>query len=95
MIFNPAAVMPTKKKSNKKSLAYTARRRALSMDELRRVWNAAEEIGYRYGRVIQLLILTGQRRSEVANLNTDSCMTCWKWIWATGILDMTCRKPRH
>lgn len=71
VIFNPAAVMPTKKKSNKKSLAYTARQRALSMEELRRVWDAAEEIGYRYGRVIQLLILTGQRRSEVANLNTD------------------------
>lgn len=71
VIFNPAVVMPTKKKSAKKSLAYTARERALSLDELRRVWDAAEELGYRYGRVIQLLILTGQRRSEVANLNTD------------------------
>lgn len=71
VIFNPALVMPTKKKSNRKSLAYTARERALSLDELRRVWDAAEEIGYRYGRVIQLLILTGQRRSEIANLNTD------------------------
>lgn len=71
VIFNPAVVMPTKKKSAKKSLAYTARQRALSMEELRRVWDAAEEIGYRYGRVIQLLILTGQRRSEIANLNTD------------------------
>ena len=70
VIFNPAVVMPTKK-SAKKSLAYTARQRALSMEELRRVWDAAEEIGYRYGRVIQLLILTGQRRSEIANLNTD------------------------
>lgn len=71
VIFNPAVVMPTKKKSNKKSLAYTARERALSLDELRRVWDAADELGYRYGRVIQLLILTGQRRSEVANVNTD------------------------
>jgi len=69
VVFNPAAVMPSMKK--KKSLAYTARQRALSLEELQRVWDAAEEIGYRYGRVIQLLILTGQRRSEVANLNTD------------------------
>ncbi|WP_321326978.1 integrase arm-type DNA-binding domain-containing protein [uncultured Parasphingorhabdus sp.] len=69
VIFNPAAVMPSKKK--KKSLAYTSRKRALSLEELRRVWDAAEEIGYRYGRVIQLLILTGQRRSEIAKLNTD------------------------
>lgn len=71
VVFNPALVMPAKKKSAKKSLAYTARRRALSMEELRRVWDAADEIGYRYGRVIQLLILTGQRLSEIAELNTD------------------------
>lgn len=89
VIFNPALVMPTKKKSAKKSLAYTARRRALSMDELRRVWDAAEEIGYRYGRVIQLLILTGQRRSEVANLNSDwldmgeQCVTVPAWHYKT------------
>ena len=89
VIFNPALVMPTKKKSAKKSLAYTARRRALSMDELRRVWDAADEIGYRYGRVIQLLILTGQRRSEVANLNTDwldmkeRCVTVPAWHYKT------------
>lgn len=89
--FNPALVMTTKKKGTKKSLAYTARRRALSLDELRRVWDAADEIGYRYGRVIQLLILTGQRRSEIANLNTDwldmkkKCVTVPPWHYKTNI----------
>jgi len=69
ILVNPVVSIKTKK--TQKAFAYTARRRALSMDELRRVWRAADEIGYRYGRVIQLLILTGQRLSEIANLNTD------------------------
>jgi integrase len=42
------------------------RKRVLSDDELREVWLAAEETEYPYGPLIQMLILTGQRRSEVA-----------------------------
>jgi integrase len=45
-----------------------ARDRALSDDELRRLWLAAEAIGGPAGACIKLLILTGQRRSEIANL---------------------------
>jgi integrase len=41
------------------------RDRALSDDELRAVWLGADEIGYPFGRAVQLMILTGQRRSEV------------------------------
>jgi integrase len=43
------------------------RDRVLTDDELRRVWNAAEEMGYPYGPLIRLLILTGQREREVAD----------------------------
>jgi integrase len=43
------------------------RERALSDDELKRVWNAAEGMG-QFGRCIQLLILTGCRREEIAQL---------------------------
>lgn len=43
----------------------TARDRVLSDDELRTVWKAADGFGYPFGPIIQLLILTGQRRSEV------------------------------
>lgn len=53
-----------------KELKYTARKRVLSMDELRRVWNAAGELGYPFGHLVRLLILTGQRRSEVAELRS-------------------------
>ncbi len=47
-------------------LGYKARERVLSMDELRRVWDAAGDMGYPFGPAYRLLILTGQRRSEIA-----------------------------
>ena len=45
-----------------------SRSRILSDDELRLVWHRAEEVGYPYGTIIKLLILTGQRRGEIAGL---------------------------
>jgi integrase len=45
--------------------AEEARDRVLSDAELRAIWLAADEIGYPFGRAVQLMILTGQRRSEV------------------------------
>ena len=53
------------------------RERTLSLGELRRVWLAAGDDGY--GRIVRLLILTGQRRNEVggmaeAELNRDTAM---------------------
>jgi integrase len=43
-----------------------ARDRVLSDDELRRIWNGAGDGAY--GTIVRLLILTGQRRSEIAEL---------------------------
>jgi integrase len=51
------------------------RDRTLSDNELKRVWRKAEEIGYPYGTIVQLLILTGQRSGEIAALR-------WDWIEA-------------
>jgi integrase len=45
-----------------------SRDRILSDDELRSVWRAAEQIGLPYGAVVKLLVLTGQRRGEIAGL---------------------------
>ncbi|WP_232628899.1 tyrosine-type recombinase/integrase [Methylobacterium sp. Leaf118] len=42
-----------------------SRDRVLSDAELIATWKATEEIGFPFGPVVQLLILTGQRRSEV------------------------------
>ena len=46
----------------------TPRDRVLTDDELRAVWRAADKEGFPYGTIVQLLILTGQRRGEVTGL---------------------------
>ena len=47
------------------------RDRVLTLDELVRVWAGAETLGYPYGPLFKMLILTAQRRSEVACLTWD------------------------
>jgi integrase len=46
----------------------TSRDRVLTDEELKAVWLAANKIKYPFGPVLQLLILTGQRRGEVAGM---------------------------
>ena len=45
--------------------------RSLSNDELRSIWGAARRLGYPFGSAVQLLMLTGQRRSEIASAQWD------------------------
>ena len=42
-----------------------ARARVLNDAEIRALWSASEAIGYPYGPLFQLLLVTGQRKSEV------------------------------
>jgi len=55
------------------------RERILSDEELRSVWSGAGEMGYPYGPLVRLLILTGQRVREVAD------MTWPEFAPATGL----------
>lgn len=57
-----------------KPAKYIPRTRVLSDDELTRVWQRAQTYGYPFGPIVQLLILTGQRRSEIGKL---------KWSYIT------------
>ncbi len=52
----------------KPPVAENSRERVLSDDELRWLWIAAGDIGQPFGPLARLLILTGQRRGEVAGL---------------------------
>ena len=52
-----------------KPTAPDARKRVLDEDELAAVWNAAVSLRAPYGPFFRLLILTGQRREEVAAMN--------------------------
>jgi integrase len=44
------------------------RGRVLSLDELRFVWCAADSLGFPFGPIVKLLVLTGARRSEVGGM---------------------------
>ena len=45
--------------------------RALSDDELSAIWRATGRVGGAFGTVVRLLMLTGQRRNEIAALRWD------------------------
>ena len=45
-----------------------SRTRILTDEELKIVWRRAVQVGYPYATIVQLLILTGQRRGEIAGL---------------------------
>jgi integrase len=58
---NPAADLP-------KPGSETKRDRVLTDDELVAVWRGADDLGWPFGPAIQLLVLTGGRRSEIGEL---------------------------
>jgi integrase len=45
-----------------------SRDRVLTDDELKAVWRSCEELGWPFGSLVRFLILTGQRRGEVAGM---------------------------
>lgn len=62
-----------------------ARDRVLAMGEVARVWNAATLLGYPVGPWVQMLILTAQRRSEVAGMRwVDLDLDAATWTITAG-----------
>jgi integrase len=60
------------------------RTRILNDAELRAAWRAADQIGYPYGPVFKLLMLTGQRKSEVAEARWSE-FDLSKQIWTIPV----------
>jgi integrase len=58
---SPAATVEKPSKETKRS-------RVLTDDEIRHLWKASETIGWPFGRIFQLLLLTGQRCGEIGGL---------------------------
>lgn len=54
-----------------------SRKRVLTTTELAEVLQVARSCPYPFGPIVQLLVLTGQRRNEIAHLE-------WEWIDRTG-----------
>ncbi|EDM72849.1 site-specific recombinase, phage integrase family protein [Roseobacter sp. AzwK-3b] len=74
--FSPAASLP-------KVGGEQSRDRVLTESELRSVWYAADAIGYPFGPIVKLLILTAQRRDEVAGM-TWSELDLDRGTWTIG-----------
>ena len=58
-----------------------SRDRYLTPREIRLVWKSAQKLGYPAGTLIQLLLLTGQRRSEVAGMRWDQLDLEREKVW--------------
>lgn len=57
------------------------RDRWLDMAEVKRVWEASELLGYPYAHFIKVLLLTGQRRTEVASMRwADVDLEAGTWL---------------
>jgi integrase len=57
-----------------------ARERVLSLEELARIWRAAEGLEHVYRDAVHLMVVTGQRRAEVAGMTwgeTDLVRALW------------------
>jgi integrase len=65
------------------------RDRVLNDDELRAFWRATGEEGYPFGTIARLLLLSGQRRSEVANAFQ------WQFNRSERLLTIPINKPRR
>lgn len=61
------------------------RDRWLDMDEVKRVWEACDLSGYPFGQFIKVLLLTGQRRTEVATMKwADVDIEAKAWTLRSG-----------
>jgi integrase len=65
--FNPCAQI----RKNDLLGAIVKRDRVLSDSEIKLVWHGAQARGYPFGPIVQLLLLTGQRLSEIGNIKRD------------------------
>jgi len=55
----------------RRSHTVASRERVLKPEEIGDVWNGLSHIGYPFGPLLQVLLLTGQRRDEVAGMRRD------------------------
>jgi integrase len=63
----------------------TERDRFLDMEEVKRVWDASALLGYPAGPFVRALLLTGQRRTEVASMRwSDVDLDAATWLLKAG-----------
>jgi integrase len=70
---NPFSTLPTAK-------GISQRERVLSDEEIAAIWRATGDAAVPYGQIVRLLVLTGQRRGEVAGMTwaeLDDDLSTW------------------
>jgi integrase len=60
--------------------AERARDRVLQNEEIKALWSACDHVGWPFGPFVQLLLLTGQRRAEIAGMRWSEIDTIRK-LW--------------
>src|SRR5262249_4361820 len=71
---NPCTAIPTPTKEK-------TRDRVLTDDELKAIWRASDEVVAPFGMIVKLLMLTAQRRSEVAGMKWSE-INADKAVWS-------------
>lgn len=61
-----------------------SRERVLDDVEIRKLWLASEKVGYPFDLIVQMLILTGQRRGEVSGMSWDE-INIDKKVWTIPV----------
>jgi integrase len=74
--------------------AERSRDRVLSDDELRLVWQAADQVGWPFGPMVKLLALTGQRRDEVGRMQWSE-LDLDKQLWTLPAERVKNNQPHH
>ena len=68
-----------------------SRERVLSLDELARVWRVADQLEHVYRDAVHLLIVTGQRRAEVAGMTWGE-IDLVRGLWTLPAVRTTARR---
>jgi integrase len=91
------AVNPTLALSAKKDLDIyiSPRQVALSGDHLRLIWNAAKTLGEPFGPFFHMLLLSGQRRSEVAEMTWGELDLDREGVWNIPAERMKAKRPHE
>ena len=89
---NPALALGARKDFD---LTVSRRQTALSHDHLRLIWQAAGELGAPFGPFFRMLLLTGQRRGEVAEMVWSEVDVAREQVWIIPAARMKAKRPHE
>jgi integrase len=89
---DPCAALSAKKDFD---IAVAPRQVALSRDHLRLIWTGADTLGDPFGSFFRMLLLSGQRRSEVAEMKWNELDLEREKVWLIPASRMKAKRPHE